>query len=434
MKFLHERLDNGLDIIAEVTDAALSTSVGFFVKTGARDESDDLWGASHFLEHMIFKGTHDLSADEINRRFDWMGASANAFTSEEDTVYHAAVLPEQQVEATSLLARMMRPALRDEDFATEKLVILEEIRMYDDQPPFGADDRCRAAFFGSHPLARSVLGTVESIEALSIEAMRDYHRRRYAPGTIVLAASGAVNFRELVESARRFCGEWEPMESPPRRVPFEGRTLASRSSLEYITRPTASLEYAVRLSSGPAGDHADRFASKLLATILGDDSGSRLYWSLVDSGEAENASCHHFDFLDAGLFGTQLSCDAQDVVELLARIQDIYRDAAGRTAQDRDGAGAGISAAELEQARNKLAGRVVLGGERPQRRLFSIGVEWAHKGSYRSVSDDLQIVESIKLEDIRRVLDCWPLDGPSTTVLAGPYAAATSIESAASAE
>lgn len=434
MKFLHEQLDNGLDIIAEITDAALSTSVGFFVKTGARDESNDLWGASHFLEHMVFKGTHDLSADEINRRFDWMGASANAFTSEEDTVYHAAVLPEQQVEATSLLARMMRPALRAEDFATEKLVILEEIRMYDDQPPFGADDRCRAAFFGSHPLARSVLGTVESIEALSVEAMRDYHRRRYAPGTIVLAASGAVNFNELVESARRFCGDWEPMASPPRRVPFEPRPAGSSSSLEYITRPTASLEYAVRLSAGPAGDNADRFASKLLATILGDDSGSRLYWSLVDSGEAEHASCHHYDFLDAGLFGTQLSCDAKDVVELLARIQDIYQDAAGQAALGRDGAGVGISAAELEQARNKLAGRVVLGGERPQRRLFSIGVEWAHKGSYRSVSDDLQIVEKIDLDDIRRVLDRWPLDGPSTTVLAGPYPAATSIEQPAAAE
>ncbi|MEI7781670.1 MAG: pitrilysin family protein, partial [Planctomycetota bacterium] len=160
MKFLHERLDNGLDVIAEVTDGGLSTSIGFFVKTGARDETDELWGVSHFLEHMVFKGTHDLSGDEINRRFDWMGASANAFTSEEDTVYHAAVLPEQQHEAVSLIAQMMRPALREEDFTTEKLVILEEIRMYDDQPPFGADDRCRAAFFGRHPLARSVLGTI----------------------------------------------------------------------------------------------------------------------------------------------------------------------------------------------------------------------------------------------------------------------------------
>jgi predicted Zn-dependent peptidase len=316
VKFLHERLPNGLDVIAEVTDTALSTSIGFFVKTGARDETDAEWGVSHFLEHMVFKGTNDLSADEINRRFDWMGASANAFTSEEDTAYHAAVLPEQQIEATALLARMMRPALREDDFDTEKLVILEEIRMYDDQPPFGADDRCRATFFGHHPLARSVLGTVESIERMPVEVMRDYHRRRYSPANIVLCATGAVDFEALVSSAREWCGDWEPLAIPPRRAPLDLRA-AHAPTLELITRPTSTLEYAVKMSRGPAGDDDDRFAAKLLAAILGDTSGSRLYWAMVDTGRAEQASCHHQDFLDAGMFATQLSCDPEDAEELL---------------------------------------------------------------------------------------------------------------------
>jgi predicted Zn-dependent peptidase len=410
MRFLRERLDNGLEIIAEVTDGGLSTSIGFFVRTGARDESDDLWGASHFLEHMVFKGTADLPADEINRRFDWMGASANAFTSEEDTVYHAAVLPSQQHEAVDLLARMMRPALREEDFATEKLVILEEIRMYDDQPPFGADDRCRAGYFGRHPLARSVLGTTESIQSLPVEAMREYHRRRYSPGNIVLAATGAVDFEALVTSARRLCGDWEPLDSPVRRQPVHP---PAADRLEYIVRPTATLEYAVRMSAGPAGDDDDRFAAKLLAVALGDDSGSRLYWALVDSGEAEQASCHHHDFLDAGLMITQLSCDAADVSPLLARILEVYREAATQ----------GISPAEFAQARNKLAGRVVLEGERPRRRLFHVGLEWAHGGVYRSVADNLRIVEGLSLDDLERVLSRWPLDGAGVTVLAGPAGA-----------
>jgi predicted Zn-dependent peptidase len=412
MRFLHERLDNGLQVIAEVTDGALSTSLGFFVRTGSRDESDELWGVSHFLEHMVFKGTTDLSAEEINRRFDWMGASANAFTSEEDTVYHAAVLPSQQHEAVDLLARMMRPALRTEDFATEKLVILEEIRMYDDQPPFGADDRCRAAFFGHHPLARSVLGTVGSIERLPVEAMRDYHRRRYAPGNIVLAATGAVDFPALVASAERLCGHWEPLAVPERRCP----TSTPAAHREQIVRSTAALEYAVRMSAGPAGDEDDRFAAKLLAVTLGDESGSRLYWGLVDSGEAEHATCHHHDFLDAGLMITQLSCDAADVDPLLERILDIYRDAAR----------AGIGGREFEQARNKLAGRVVLEGERPRRRLFHVGLEWAQSGVYRSVADNLQIVENLSIDDLQRVLARWPLDGPGVTVLAGPAAAEAS--------
>jgi predicted Zn-dependent peptidase len=410
MRFLRERLDNGLEVIAEVTDGALSTSIGFFVRTGARDESDDLWGVSHFLEHMIFKGTADLPADEINRRFDWMGASANAFTSEEDTVYHAAVLPSQQHEAVDLLARMMRPALRAEDFDTEKLVILEEIRMYDDQPPFGADDRCRAAFFGGHPLARSVLGTVESIQSLEVEAMRDYHRRRYSPGNMVLVATGAVDFTALVASARRLCGDWEPHPTPTRRHPFRAPAADRRES---IVRPTATLEYAVRMSAGPAGDDEDRFAAKLLSVALGDDSGSRLYWALVDSGAAEQASCHHHDYLDAGLMITQLSCDADDVAPLLDRILEVYREAAA----------GGISPTEFMQARNKLAGRVVLEGERPRRRLFHVGLEWAHGAVYRSVADNLRIVEGLSVDDLSRVLARWPLDGPGVTVLAGPAGA-----------
>ncbi|MFM7520024.1 MAG: M16 family metallopeptidase [Planctomycetota bacterium] len=411
MTFRHERLPNGLEIVAEVTDDALSTSVGFFVKTGARAETDATWGVSHFLEHMVFKGTTELSADEINRRFDWMGASANAFTSEEDTVYHAAVLPAQQHEATALLAAMMRPALRAEDFATEKLVILEEIRMYDDQPPFGADERCRAAFFAEHPLGRSVLGTVESIESLPVEAMREYHVRRYAPGNIVLAATGAVDFTALVETARRHCGEWEALPSSARDTWRAGRG-PTGDVRETIVRPAATLAYGVRMSAGPAGDDPERFAAKLLATVLGDDSGSRLYWALVDPGTAEQASCHHQDFRDAGLFATQLACEAGDAPALLDEVTGIYAEAAR----------SGITAAELEQAHNKLAGRVVLVGERPRRRLFSVGLEWARSGRYRSVADDLAIVEGMSLDDLHRVMDSWPLHGPAATVLAGPSA------------
>jgi predicted Zn-dependent peptidase len=406
MAFLHERLANGLEVIAETGPAALSTSLGFFVKTGSRDETDALWGTSHFLEHMVFKGTPEISGDEINRRFDRMGASVNAFTSEEDTVYYAIVLPAQQHEAVDLLARMMRPALREEDFATEKLVILEEIRMYDDQPPFGADERCRAAFFAGHPLARSVLGTVESIQALPVEAMRDYHRRRYAPGNLVLAATGAVDFPALVDSARRLCGDWEPRPEAERLAAPPPPT----ASRQHVVRPAAALEYAVRMSAGPDERSADRFAAKLLATVVGDASGSRLYWELVDPGAAEQASLHHHEFLDAGLFVTQLSCDAAEVDDLLARILELYAAVAER----------GITAPEFEQARNKVASRIVLSGERPRRRLFEVGGEWAHARIHRSVADALRIVESLTLDDLNRVAETWPLAGPAATVLAGP--------------
>src|SRR2546423_2235 len=124
-----------------------AVAVGFFVRTGARDESEPLAGVSHFLEHMVFKGTDGRSADDVNSEFDEMGAQYNAQTGEETTVYYASVLPEYQDRVVHLWADVLRPALREEDFRTEKQVIIEEIRMYDDQPPFGADDRCKALFF-----------------------------------------------------------------------------------------------------------------------------------------------------------------------------------------------------------------------------------------------------------------------------------------------
>jgi predicted Zn-dependent peptidase len=407
MQFRHEQLPNGLDIIAEVSESAHSASLGFFVKTGARDEHDSISGASHFLEHMVFKGTDTLSAEDINLRFDSMGASANAFTSEEDTVYYAAVLPEKQHAAIELLAAMMRPALREDDFITEKQVILEEIKMYDDQPPFGADDQCRALFFKDHPLARSVLGTESSIEALPVEAMRSYHQERYSADNLVLAASGAVDFDSLITSARQLCSSWQSISHCNRKVPFS--TTPSEAITDVITRDQAALEYAVRMSPGPAEDTSDRFAAKLLAVVLGDDSGSRLYWDLVDSGKAEHAACHHHDFLDAGVFVTQLSCEPETTKALLDRVIEIY-----------EAATKGLTDSEVEQARNKLLSRVVLAGERPRQRLFSLGLEWAHLGRYRSVGDDLTTLDTISREDLHRILCEWQLTQSSTTVLAGP--------------
>ncbi len=407
MQFRHEQLPNGLDIVAEVSESAHSASLGFFVKTGARDEHDSISGASHFLEHMVFKGTDTLSAEDINLRFDSMGASANAFTSEEDTVYYAAVLPEKQHAAIELLAAMMRPALREDDFITEKQVILEEIKMYDDQPPFGADDQCRALFFKDHPLARSVLGTESSIEALPVEAMRSYHQERYSADNLVLAASGAVDFDSLIASARQLCSSWQSISHSNRKVPFS--TTPSEAITDVITRDQAALEYAVRMSPGPAEDTSDRFAAKLLAVVLGDDSGSRLYWDLVDSGKAEHAACHHHDFLDAGVFVTQLSCEPEATQALLNRVIEIY-----------EAATKGLTDSEVEQARNKLLSRVVLAGERPRQRLFSLGLEWAHLGRYRSVGDDLTTLDTISREDLHRILCEWQLTQSSTTVLAGP--------------
>jgi predicted Zn-dependent peptidase len=406
LEFREHVLPNGLEVVAECNDEARSTALGFFVKTGARDEADEVAGVSHFLEHMVFKGTPTRSADDVNREFDEMGAHYNAFTNEEHTVYHAAVLPEYLRPALALLSDILRPSLREDDFDTEKKVIIEEIQMYADQPPFGADDHVRAAHFGRHPLGRSVLGTVQSITDLKVDAMRDYFRRRYSPGNIALVAAGQVDFDALAAAAAALCGSWEPFEAG-RKV----ERAAPHAGFECLVRPNATQEYVLQLANGPSATDDDRFAAKLLATILGDDSGSRLFWELVDPGLAENASLGHGDHEGTGIYMTYLSCEPDETADNLRRVREIYH----RVETD------GVIAAELEQAKNKINSRVVLSSERPRGRLFNLGSNWTYRREYRSVKDNLDAVDAVTLEQLAAVLAKYPLT-VSTTVAVGPLA------------
>ena len=403
MEFRSQTLENGLEIVAECNGDAYSTALGFFVKTGARDETDEIAGVSHFLEHMVFKGTPRRTADDVNREFDEMGAHYNAFTNEENTVFYAAILPEYQEASVELLADILHPSLREEDFNTEKQVILEEIRMYEDQPPFGADEKCRALHYGSHPLGRSVLGTEASVSALPVDAMRGYFERRYSPGNIVLAGAGRIDFDALVTAANRYCGSWQPLETDRLLLPPE-----SHEAFQVIHKESATQQYAVQLTGGPNAEDIDRYPAKLLATVLGDDTGSRLYWELVDSGLAEQVSLYHHEFEGAGLFLTYLSCDPERAAENLQRITDVYRQA-----QE-----CGVTLEEIAQAKSKVASRVVLSGERPRGRLFALGGDWVQRREYRSVRDDLDAVSVITVDQVLSVLQRYPLTH-STTVTIG---------------
>src|SRR5215470_9367202 len=209
MEFRHTTLDNGLHVIAELNDRAYSVAAGFFVKTGSRDESSELAGVSHFLEHMTFKGTARRDALTVNRDFDRVGAKHNAQTSEEDTFYDVTCLPEYLPPSFDVLSDILRPTLRDEDFETEKQVIIEEIRMYLDNPMSVAYEAAKAAHYGGHPLGNSILGTVDSISSMTADQMREYFARRYSPANIVLAFAGKGRWEPLVELAEAHCGRWQ---------------------------------------------------------------------------------------------------------------------------------------------------------------------------------------------------------------------------------
>ncbi len=404
MEFLKHELENGLQVVAECNSEAVTTAVAFCVNTGARDESAEVSGVSHFLEHMVFKGTPNRSADEVNHRFDELGAEYNAWTSKENTVYYAVILPEYQSDIVELWSDLMRPSLREDDFNTEKQVIIEEIRMYEDQPPFGADEHVEALHYGDHPLANRVLGTVDSVSGLTATAMRDYFRARYSPGNMVLAAAGRVDFDALVKSAEQQCGQWEAFTASR-----ECKPVRDHEGFESLKKASATQEYVIQIGNAPPADDELRFAAHLLVNVLGDSSGSRLYWELLHPGLAEQVSTHYHEFDGAGMFVTWLCCEPPSTTDNLRRIREVYLQAEQE----------GFTADELIRAKTKFNSRMVLASERPHNRLMSVGLNWLRRREYRSVKDDLLAYNAVTPDDIAQVLSRYPLS-KSTTVAIGP--------------
>src|SRR5882724_9512814 len=214
LSFKHHQLPNGLDIIAEENPHAHSFAAGIFVKTGSRDEEPNLNGVSHFLEHMMFKGSSKYTWEDVNRIFDEIGARYNAFTSQEMTAYYANVIPEFTEKAIEHLSHLLRPAIRNQDFDTEKKVILEEIAMYLDDPGHRLYEKLMEAHFANHPLSMSVLGSSASITKLERDQMANYFQLRYGPGNMVLAVTGQLDFDHIVKLAEKYMGAWPYVDAP----------------------------------------------------------------------------------------------------------------------------------------------------------------------------------------------------------------------------
>src|SRR5438270_7923101 len=207
--FYDHRLSNGLQIVGQPMPDFESVAVSFYVRTGSRDEPDpSIAGVSHFLEHMVFKGTQTLDWQQITLEFNKIGAELNAFTSHEATVYHARVLGEYLDRAVDLLSDMMYPRLAESDFETEKEVIVNEIARSEDQPYNVAYRRMMQTYFGNHPLGHDVLGSRESIRGMRIEQMRDYWSRRYAANNLILSVAGNFDWDQIVGLAEQYCNNW----------------------------------------------------------------------------------------------------------------------------------------------------------------------------------------------------------------------------------
>ena len=374
MEFRKTQLDNGLTIIAEVNPAAASMAAGYFVRTGSRDETPEVAGVSHFLEHMVFKGTSRRTPLDVNRDFDEMGANYNAFTSEENTVFYAGVLPEFQDRMLDLLGDILRPSLRQDDFDVEKKVILEEIAMYDDMPRYRLYDRLMAEHFAGHPLGHSVLGTRDSITALSRGQMQAYFDRRYAPSNVTLVGVGHLDFDAFVAKARAMCGRWKLGEAR-RSLPPAPAIVKEK----LITDPKVTRQHMGWMSPGPIGANGERFPAMLVSTILGDSTGSRLYYALVDTALADEASMSYDSLDGAGAFITFVSTDAEKSAQVAGIVREEFR----KFLED------GPTDAEMTAAKNKISSGATLKGELPMGRLTAVGFDWLYRHEYIKLSEQI---------------------------------------------
>jgi len=389
MQFQCKTLKNGLVVIGEVNPGAKSAAVGFFVRTGARDEAPQINGVSHFLEHMLFKGTERLDAFQVNEAFDSRGAQFNAFTGEEQTVFYAAVLPEYLIEVTELWGQLMRPALRDGDFTLEKNVIKEEIAMYQDTPSFDVIDRCRNLHFGAHPCGNSVLGTIESIDGLTAGQMRKYFSRRYAPNNMVVACAGCCDWDRFAAAVEAASAQWQVQAVERALTDSPGSKTRGR-----VEKPNVKREHICLMHAGVSAQDPRRFAAALLGVIVGDEYGSRFYWELVDKALAEDASMHFGPMDGTGLFYDYFCCGTDNAARVMDVANAVFHDLTDK----------GIAADELEKAKNKVLSALVLKNELPMGRLIDLGFHWMYLGEYRSIEQDVEAIKAVQVEHINALI------------------------------
>jgi predicted Zn-dependent peptidase len=407
--FKQHTLSNGLQILAEINDDAHTAAVGFFVKTGARDETPDVMGVSHFLEHMMFKGTAKRSAEDVNREFDEIGANYNAYTSHEQTVYYAHTLPEVLPQAVDLFADMLRPSLREDDFTTEKQVILEEIGMYDDRPEWRLQDSLLEAHYGEHGLGYRVLGTTDTVGDLTAAQMRGYFNDRYSPDNLVVSAAGRLDFDQLCADLEARCGQWSPTDATRTYTD----PLEADKRIE-LNQANVTRQYLAMLCPGPSAQDELRYASKVLADVLGDSDGSRLYWALVDPGHADEADFSFWPHDQTGAFMSYVSCDPDRAVAVETKLFE--------TLDAITGSGFDINEGEVQRAKNKLVTRATLQGERPAGRMQALGAKWLYHGRYVSLDEELDHLLAVKVDDLAKVLGQYTFK-PRTIVTLGPESA-----------
>ncbi len=407
--------DGGLTVVTEYMPDVLSVSLGFWVGTGSVDEPEPIAGASHFLEHLLFKGTDQRSAREIAEVVDAVGGDINAFTTKEHTAFYVRLLAESVDVGLDILSEIIwGPALRSEELEAERQVILEEILMHADEPAEEVHDLYNAALYPGHPLGRDVLGLEATVRAMSRQQVSEFHRRHYRARNVVVTAAGRVEHAKIAEGVER---RLEKVSAeigrdvligggpPQRRAPS---TRAQRRMI--INRPTEQAHIMIGMAAFER-DHPDRQVLNVLDHILGGGMSSRLFQSVREErGLAYSVYSYRSGYQDAGdlaVYAGTAPSRATDVVAVVTEELDKM-------------VASGVSEEELQAAKSHIRGATALGLEDSGARMSRLGRSQLTHGRVLSLAELEAEVAAVTTDDIARVA-AQVLGGPRTLVVLGPF-------------
>jgi len=383
-------LANGVRVITEAMPHVRSVSVGIWIGSGSRRETPEQNGISHFIEHMLFKGTTSRSAETIARAVDALGGNLDAFTAKELVCFNTKVLDQHLAQAFDVLADLvLNPMFREEDIEKEKGVILEEIKMEADSPDYLVHEIFSSNFWKDHPLGRSILGTPQSVRRFDSTMMRDFYRAVYAPANLLVTAAGHLTHQGLTGLVRQYFDSLPPGPgAPPDPLPNTHARIALRNkkSLEQV-------HLCLGVPSYPL-PHQERFACYVLNTLLGGGMSSRLFQNIRErQGLAYAVFSELNPYRDTGCLSIYAGTSVESARQVVESITTEFRQLKSERVNDE----------ELRRAKDHLKGSLMLGLESTGSRMSNLARQEMYFGRFFTLDELLESIESVTAEDVRRI-------------------------------
>ncbi len=398
-------LPNGLTIISEEMKHLRSVSIGIWIKTGSRDEEAKSNGISHFIEHMVFKGTRNRSAEAIARQVDSIGGNLDAFTAKECVCFNVKVLDEHLPIAFDVLSDLvLNPVFAAEDIARERRVILEEIKMDEDNPDYLVHEIFTQNFWKDHPLGKPILGTKETVKAFEQPLVMDLYQKRFTPGNFIIAAAGNLNHKHFVDLVAKYFDQMKPAtngfhSAPPKIVPRI--TLRNKKSLEQV-------QICVGVPSHPIA-HEKRFASYVLNTLLGGGMSSRLFQNIRErQGLAYAIYSDLNPYRDTGCLsvyaGTSRESAAKVVQSIVSEFKKLKAEA--------------VPFEEVRRSKDQLKGSLMLSLESSTARMSNLARQDMYFDRFYGMDELIEKIEAVAAEDLQEMSnDFFQTDSIAVTVL-----------------